>query len=168
MNSINKIYVLISICYLLPQVVMSQDQKVDTLIAIYESENYNKNDLGILNSIIIYEINPKKLLKYSELLIEKSVKSDSANYYQLAGYLQKGNALRDLGNYSQALEAFFESIRYATLEENKKKIGLVSISIADVYSELENSENAVTYYNKGIDILRKTTDSFSLATGLLN
>ena len=148
---------------------MSQNQQeADSLIAIYESENYNKNDLRILNKIIRDEINPKKLLKYSELIIEKSVKSDSVNYYQLAGYLQKGNALKDLGNYPQALEAFFESIHYATLEKNEKKFGLVSISIADVYSELENSENAVTYYKKGIDILRKTTDSFSLATGLLN
>ncbi len=42
------------------------------------------------------------------------------------------------------------------------------VSIADVYSMMENSTSAQSYYNKGIQQLRVVNDSIKIATALLN
>ncbi|MBC7748261.1 MAG: tetratricopeptide repeat protein, partial [Methylotenera sp.] len=42
------------------------------------------------------------------------------------------------------------------------------MAIADVYSVMGNSNNAEIYYNKSIQLLRKSNDSISLASALLN
>jgi class 3 adenylate cyclase len=44
----------------------------------------------------------------------------------------------------------------------------LNISIADAYSKIGNSSSAEIYYNKGIQLLRKTNDSSRLAIALLN
>jgi len=148
--------------------VSGQNQKLaDSLIALYKSGKYQGGEVVILNDIAVNEKKPELKLEYSELLIRKA-SSDSLYNFLHTGYLQKGNALLDKGNYSQALESYFQSMKHAKRGNNEIGIGALNISIADAYSKIGNSSSAQIYYNKGILLLRKINDSSRLAIALLN
>jgi class 3 adenylate cyclase len=160
-------YVVFFLCFTV-FIVSSQNQKLaDSLIMEYESGKYPGDEATILKNIAINEKNPDLKLEYSNLLIQK-VTSDSLFNFLHIGYLQKGNALVDKGNYSLALESYFQSLTYAKRDNNEIAIGAINISIADAYSIIGNSSSAAIYYDKGIQLLRKINDSSRLAKALLN
>jgi len=84
------------------------------------------------------------------------------------GYLQKGNKNRILGKLDVALDAYFNSADAAIKSNFIAGEGFANMCMADVYSEMGNSDNAEIYYDKAINLLRKTNDTVSLATALLN
>ena len=147
--------------------IYAQDQKqADSLISIFEKGNL-ENELEVLKLISENEADPQKALKYSELLIEKA--SEQSNYsYAHSGYLQKGYHLQSLGNYTEALQAFFKSKEQAGLAKDALGEAAVLISIADTYSEMGSSKNAKSYYKRGLKEVRAINDSMVLATTLLN
>ncbi len=139
----------------------------DSLIAVYNSESFEGDELDILVRIVQEETNPDKNLEFSELLISRAAALDSTHYlYQ--GYLQKGNALHLKGNNSEALESYFKSLELANTNKDERGMGSVLISIADTYSVMDNSKNAELYYSRGIEALRRLNDSVKIATALLN
>jgi class 3 adenylate cyclase/Tfp pilus assembly protein PilF len=146
-----------------------QDQKkADTLEAIYRSGNYSEqNQLKILRGLAINHINPQKKLAYSEKLIRLAQELDSSNYLW-TGFTQKGDALRNKGDYIKALESHFQAERIAQDEKSDLKLGESYITIADVYSDMDDHNNAEIYYNRAIELLRKSDNPISLATSLLN
>ena len=147
-----------------------QDQDlVDSLTQIYSQDTLDVVEkmelLRVLsyNSVYDYELSSK----YADELIDLA--NTNKNYlYLYRGYLQKGNTNRFAGNFEQSIDAFFKSAEAAILEKYLEGEGAAYISVADVYSEMGNSVNAELYYGKGIDILRQTSDSISLAGALLN
>lgn len=149
---------------------ISQNQKVaDSLEKIYKKGKLtNEEKLELLRNLSFNEVNDLKLsLKYANELI--SLSKEKNNYVYLhRGYLQKGNAYRVLGDLNAALDAFFKSKDAAIYADFPAGEGAANMSIADVYSVMDNAVNAQIYYNKAILILRKTTDTISLATALLN
>ena len=72
------------------------------------------------------------------------------------------------GDYSMALEAFFDAAQFALEKNLDRELGVVNVAIADVYSLDDNHNNAKTYYNRGINVLRSLNDSLGLASALLN
>ncbi|QYA26466.1 tetratricopeptide repeat protein [Gramella sp. MT6] len=146
--------------------VYAQDQKqADSLILIYEKGT--NNDLEVLKQIAEYETDPQKAIIYSDILITKALK-EASNQYAHSGYLQKGYHLQSLGNYTEALKAFFKSEEQAVLAGDELGKSAVLISIADTYSEMGNSKNAKSYYKRGLREVREINDSMVLATTLLN
>ena len=163
-----KAYLILGFFYFAINVTFGQDQKLaDSLVAAYNSGAYEEDELVILSNIAIEETNLDKKIAFSELLISKASMAPSYNYlYQ--GYLQKGNALQFNGNNAEALKAYLKSLDYAERTNDEKGIGSLMVSIADVYSMMENSTRAQSYYNKGIQQLRQVNDSIKIATALLN
>ena len=163
-----KAYLILGFFYFAINVTFGQDQKLaDSLVAAYNSGAYEEDELVILSNIAIEETNLDKKIAFSELLISKASMAPSYNYlYQ--GYLQKGNALQFKGNNAEALKAYLKSLDYAERTNDEKGIGSLMVSIADVYSMMENSTRAQSYYNKGIQQLRQVNDSIKIATALLN
>ena len=146
----------------------AQDQKLaDSLINLYELESYQGDKLVLLKEIAEEESNPDRKYGYAELLIKEAA-TDSVFEYLISGYLQKGNALHLRGEFDLALESYFKSIRYANRIKHMPSVGKVTISVANIYSEIGNSTNADIYYKKGIEILRDTDDMVPLAAALLN
>ena len=125
------------------------------------------NDPEILKKLAENETQPNKKLRYAELLI-KSASEDSLFDMLHSGYLQKGNALRLKGNFGPALNSFLESLEYAQRAQNTAGVGAATISIADAYSLLGNSQTSQIYYERGIEILRTVDDPATLATAILN
>lgn len=148
--------------------LFSQDQKTaDSLVADYKSGEFKGNELGLISKILIYETNPETIIEFSDLLIKKAA-VDSLFLDLRDGYMQKGNALRLLGDYPEALESYFTSIEFAKKSDNQQGVGEIYVSIADVYSIMGNALTADNYYNQGIELLREANYPPSLASALLN
>lgn len=153
---------------MISSVICGQNQKTaDSLIGVYQAGSHPDDELAILKEIAFNSRNPDKKLHYADLLIARA-SVDSAFDFLASAYLQKGNALQYKGNFDLALESYFTSIGYAQRIGYTRGVGGALISVADVYSQQGNSSNAVLYYKQGIQTLRQTDDSVSLATALLN
>lgn len=163
-------YFLIGFFCILINVIWSQDQRVaDSLSLIYKEGNLDgKAKIELLIKLSYNERNDfQKSLKYADELIALS--HEAEDYKSLSnGYLLKGGAHRQLGNLESALEALLKSAEVAIKSESLDNEGAAYISIADVYSIIENYNNAEIYYNKAIVSLRKINDSIGLASALLN
>lgn len=150
---------------------VAQSQKVaDSLLVIYEKNKFlsNAEKLELLRNLSFNETNNlQKSLKFADELILLS--HQEKNYlYLYRGYIQKGNKLRLLGELKEALESYFKSLEAASKAKFPTGQGLAFSTIADVYSEFGNSKNAQIYYAKAVKILRKTNDTITLASTLLN
>ena len=134
----------------------SQDQKhLDSLKNVLKNNSYERSQkLSILKIIAEEETNPDEILVYSKELIESGKELDSIEYV-FSGYLQTGNAYRLKSDLSKALDNYFKAIDVASKQKNLYNIAVANVSIADVYSIMEDSNNAVNYYRKGISILEK-------------
>ncbi|MFH6769807.1 adenylate/guanylate cyclase domain-containing protein [Gaetbulibacter aquiaggeris] len=164
-----KAYLLIGFFCLVSNTSFSQKKSLlDSLESVYRMGGYDEKDqLIILNELSINHSDPQKKLQYSAELIQKAKLLDSTQYLFI-GLINKGHALRFKGDYTQALESFFDAASIAAKNNNNREIGLVNITIADVYSEMKNHKNAVSYYKNGIDLLKKEHDTSNFANGLFN
>lgn len=169
-------YVLIKFCLILCCLpfhgsgVLAQDQRVaDSLGIIYKEGRLAGNEkLELLRNLSFNELhNPALSLRYAEKLIGLAHGEDNQLYLH-RGYLQKGNTLLRLGELEKALEAFFKSSEAALNAGYLAGEGSGYMAVADVYSLEGNQGNAELYYDKAIQLLRKTEDSVALATALLN
>ena len=150
--------------------ISGQDQRVvDSLTKIYQQDELEGIEkFEILRNLSFNAVYDFELsLRYANELISLSEQEDNYLYIH-RGYLQKGNTNRFAGNLKDALDAFFKGAEAAINGDYVEGEGAAYISIADVYSEMGNTDNADIYYNKGIKLLRKTNDSISLANALLN
>lgn len=150
--------------------VFAQNQKVaDSLVKIYQKNKLgNSEKLELLRNLSFNEVNNLELsLKYADELIALS-KLEKNYLYLHRGYYQKGNKNRLAGDLNNALNAFFKSGEAAIKTKFITGEGVAYMAIADVYSTMGNSDNAEIYYAKSINLLRKTNDSISLASALLN
>lgn len=163
-----KVYILIGLCCLSLAGQGQELSESDSLESVYNGNRYSKAEkLFLLNELAQNHPDPQKKLIYSLELINNAKALDSIHYIFL-GYLHKGTSLRLKSDFTQALESYFEAANLATKNEINRDLGLVNISIADVYSITRNHENAVKYYKKGIEILKKENDSLNFANGLSN
>lgn len=147
----------------------SQNQKVaDSLEKVYLENNYeNENELNLLKLIIHNQNDPDVKLHYSIELIEKATKLDSVDKL-LSGLLEKGNAYLRKGDLTNSLLSYFDFAQIASDIESKSDLGKVYMSIANIYSVMENHENSILYYQDALDILRKENDTLGTATTLEN
>lgn len=145
-----------------------QDQKIaDSLKHLYRAERGKSTDIQLLEGIMHNETKPDSSLKYSEILITKSI-ADSNFQMAYSGYLKKGAALRLKGDYEKALEALFKCMNYAQKTKDEGNIAACYISIGNVYSSNKNTSNADAYYKKGLEIFRRGNDSLRLGKALYN
>ena len=165
-----RFFLLICLCCLQCISLFAQDQKiVDSLIIIYNQGDLEGEDkLQLLVDLSFNESQNSDLaLKFANELIQLS-KEQADNKFLANGYIQKGNINKRLGNLEVAITNFFKGAETAKNGKHLNSEGVAYLSIADVYSIMGNSKNAELYYDKSIEILRKTNDSVSLATSLLN
>ncbi len=149
--------------------IVGQNQGIsDSVKQLLKSENtIDSLYLYRLNIIAEEETDPIIMKEFAERLISLAINA-SIDTLIINGYLQKGNAERLQGNFPAALEAYIESISYAEKIEDLSRIGLLNTSIANIYSETNDMDNAMNYYNTAIKTLRLTDDRLSLAGTLLN
>ena len=165
-----KILFLVVFSLFLNLIMRAQNQKVaDSLLKIYQTnELVNTEKLELLRNLSFNEVNNLELsLHYADELITLS-KLEKNNLYLYRGYYQKGTKNRLIGNLNEALKDFFNGGKAAIKAKSINGEGISYMAIADVYSVMGNSNNAEIYYTKSIQLLRKSNDSISLASALLN
>lgn len=126
----------------------------------------------VLDSVLnLKTLNPSDKLELANMIIGLAKKQENYSFLS-QGYLQKANALQQMGDYLKALESYLVCMDYTKLaDEETLDEAALTISIADTYSLMENSKNAQHYYQQGIALLRDTknkNDSTKLASALLN
>lgn len=148
----------------------AQDQKVaDSLAKIYQQGLLTDSEkLNLLGEMSFNEMKDlQQALKYAEELISLSKKLEEPAFEQ-KGYFLKGTHKRKMGELDEALEAYIKSGEVAGNTNSLRAEGITYGAIADIYSVSNNHNNAVLYYRKSISSLRKTDDSISLASYILN
>ena len=149
--------------------ILGQNQNVaDSLKGVLTT--YRQKDtirLELLRQISTNERNPNKALEYAEKLIQLS-ESLQSSLYLYRGHLQKGQALREKGNYKEAINSLFKAVKAAEKANYQAGIGGSYVALAAVYAVNEDYKNSSHYYSRAIKILRQEQDSITLATALLN
>lgn len=166
---IKKAYVFIGFFILLINIGNSQNKRIaDSLEIIYSKGDFKEEHrLQILSKLTQNHSDPEKILQFSNELIKTAQDLDSTIYIYL-GFLEKGAAYRIKGELSTALENYLKANKIAIENNLIKEQGKINITIADVYSLMGNSSNAIHYYDKAINILQLEKDSINLATALIN
>ena len=150
--------------------VHAQDQvTADSLAKIYNEQHLNDSSrLELLRKLSFNEVKDYNLaLKYAEELITLA-EHEHNDKYLFHGYFQKGHKFRLLGNYDEALEAYFTSAEIAKRSGSLAREGSAYSTIAGVYSLTGNHENAMLYHRKAIVAFKDAKDSATLASIILN
>lgn len=162
--------IFISFLFFMVHPMAAQDQKVaDSLKKVYHKGIGKGSDkLELLSNLSFNEVKDlNEAIKYANELIE--ISSEAKNdFYLYSGYFIKGTKKRLVGNLDEALEAFFMSGEVAKALNSFIREGNTYGAIADIYEVSKNHKNAMLYYHKAISILRRTTDTISLASYILN
>ncbi|MFK8059678.1 MAG: adenylate/guanylate cyclase domain-containing protein [Polaribacter sp.] len=151
--------------------VYSQDQKEsDSLKKVFKDNTYDRSlKLRILDDITFYETDTDEIIIYSKELIASAKEMDSIKFV-FKGYLQLGNGYRLKSELSKALENYFIASKIAVDIKSVDKQAAVKVAIADAYSIMGDSKNAVAYYRKGIYLFKSDDEinTVSLASAQLN
>lgn len=110
-----------------------------------------------------------EILQYGEKLQELAEKANSLEY-KIKANCKIGIAHRFMGNLSRALESLFRAAEQAEGKEQFRILLAVDIygEISTCYTQNGDSENALYYGVKTVNILRKTNRRQYLAFSLLN
>ncbi len=163
-------YLLIGFFLFIFSYASGQNQKLaDSLVLIYQKNTLEGTaKLELLRKLAFNEVNDLNLsLQYAEELIRLS-KQEGNDSLLHSGYLQKGNKKRLLGNLDEALEAYIKSAEVAEKINYTSGQGTAYMSMADLYSVLDNHTNSMKYYDKAIAILRKSDNQILLGSAILN
>lgn len=112
-------------------------------------------------------IYPEKSLKYGNLALETSRENDK-EAWMAQSYNIIGIAYDMKGDYNDALENYFESLKINEELENKKEIGKNLNNIGVVYDLQKNYEYALEYYFKSLEIKEELNDSKGIAFSYIN
>ena len=143
-NCRNLLFLLFSMVFLSNSGNAQNQIAADSLEKIYNSGTKGKQNLDVLKGLAENSIAPYKKLKFSEELLAVARKKDS-NTYIYSGLLQKGNALVSMGNFSRALESYFQA---ASIAKTERELGLIKVTLGDVYSLTDNHSRSIKYYNE--------------------
>lgn len=148
----------------------AQEQKVaDSFLHIYRNKSLpDTAKLEVLKQLSFNEVNDyNQALQYANELIMLSIKLDNEKYL-FDGYLQKGNKLRILGNYPEALDDFLKSADVAKKSNDITQEGSAYDAIADVYSLTDDYEKSMLYHRMAIANFARSLDSGTLASAIFN
>ncbi|MGI9531536.1 adenylate/guanylate cyclase domain-containing protein [Lutimonas sp.] len=126
-----------------------------------------KDQLHTLKLLIQTYHDPDFKIKYSDKLIKAATESDSLDYL-FSGYLYKGQALFDKGNYKLALENLKQAAQLASQGHNTSNLAMTYSSMGMVYASLSNKSKALDYYNQSLDLFKSIPDSLHYAITLQN
>ena len=166
-----KVYLTIGFLFLCTINIYAQDQKIsDSLKIDFKDNNYPESiKLKTLAQIAVNETDPDEIIIYSNKLINYAKTMDSI-VFVYKGYFQLGNAYRLKSDLTKALENYFVASKIASNLKSSTKLAKVKVSIADAYSIMGDSKNAVSYYRNSIRLLNneENTDLIDLASAQLN
>lgn len=144
----------------------AQHVAIDSLKSIVyssnEEENSNKTD--VLCFLLENEKSADTLLKLSDILLTEA---ENRQELLLKGHYYRGIAFKQKGFYSQALNAFYESAKYANNISCNSCIIAANVAIGEVFSDSKNPRSAILYYNQALSLAKHEMDSLFLGSTML-
>lgn len=115
-----------------------------------------------------HTIPPDERLEHADYLLKLAEKANSQDY-RIKAYMQIGIAHRFMGNLERALESLFRGADEAAGKEQfKRTLAEIYAEISTSYTQNGDSENALFYGSKTIEMLRGIGKKQPLALSLLN
>ena len=163
-----RVITLVIACVPFNELKAQNQPRADSLINVL-----NRNELDSLTTlrtlwlISASSSSAEDIIHYAELLL-KTATDYKNKLYVSRGLRLKGIGYRSKGDLENSLKFLFQSCEFSI--ENDFKSGLATDygEIATTYTLNDDSENALLYNTKAIQILRKTTNKSLLALTLLN
>ncbi len=161
---------LIICCAFLVCAAHSQDQnKADSIRNVLENERLrDEQRIEAFYLLSRFSISPDDILQYGNETLELARKTENEEYV-IKAYLRIGVAHRLMGNLGKSLEFLIEGANKAAVREDfRPLLGNIYAEISNCYTQNGDSENALLYGSKTIQILRNSGDRQKLALTLLN
>ena len=149
-------------------VVQAQNQKIDSLQGLLETIK-GKSRVDVLNELSDY-YSRKQVLKpiaFAKEALNLAKKIDYPLGQAFASY-NLGHHLTHQGNNSQALDYLFSALRIYQSTNLYEKKALVYRAIGHVYLEWGDYENAISYYQKQLNIGKKSKDDNTIGSAYIN
>lgn len=124
-----------------------------------------KNQLKTIKLLVEAYHDPEYKIIYSNILIEEAHRLDSIDYI-FSGYLYKGDALANKGDYKMALENYNKAAQIALKGKSDNNLALTYSAIGSVYASLDNNKNSLDYYTKSMMLFKAIPDSTDYAFAL--
>jgi class 3 adenylate cyclase len=141
---------------------------IDSLENEYLTQNLSIDEqMTVLSKLANNHPDPSQSLLYSDKLLLLAQSQNSTKNITNA-LQQKGNALTIKGDLSEALDIFLVGVRLAKKEKDIEGLGGFYISIAGVYSVMDNKSSTIFYYNKAIEVLKDIDDKSNYAAAIEN
>lgn len=164
-----KILLVLFAVSILPLNVLSQSERVDSLLNSLEQSKQDSSKIHTLNALFIeFEFNdPEKAKMYLrqafELAILSGYKKGIADCYVYLGYFaqDKSNVPAAINNYNEALKI------YKGLND-KKGISTSYNNLGNCYFEYSEYSKALNYFFKGLKIAEELGDKAQISTKLGN
>jgi class 3 adenylate cyclase/Tfp pilus assembly protein PilF len=145
----------VSFFFFLPQAGQCQVlAELDSLEQVFIEDRYEEDQLFfILKKLAQHHEDIDKKVFYSGKLISASIESDSIER-QFDGYIARGHALSNKGEFKEALNDYFSASKLANEIGKDDIIAIVNLAIAGGYSRLGNYKQALDYYRKSLVALK--------------
>ncbi|GGZ87065.1 hypothetical protein GCM10007028_26500 [Algibacter mikhailovii] len=141
---------------------------IDSLENRYLNPNLSVSEqMSVLEGLAVKHPDPDKSIFYSDKLLLLA-KSQNSKEDIITALQAKGYALTIKGDLSLAIEVFMQGIALSKEINDTELLGGLYISIAAVYSVMENKNNTILYYKKAIDVLKNIDDKGYYAAAIEN
>ncbi len=147
-----------------------EDNQVDSVKSLLVSDRYLSDEqrLSSYDWLCDNIYVPEEILKYGTLALNLAERTNNLEYI-IKGNKQVGVAHRFLGDLGKSLEYLIEAANHASgHEEFLPDLANIYAEISTCYTQNGDSENALLYGSKTIEILRNTDEKKTLALTLLN
>ncbi|WP_324721030.1 adenylate/guanylate cyclase domain-containing protein [Salinimicrobium sp. HB62] len=158
---------LILLCFLLPQVINAQEVEIDSLKGIYYSTPERREDPRLLIEIAEEEKSADSILKYATLAL-KNLDENAPDSLIIKVNRVNGVGWRYAADFDKSLEFLYKAARLGENTNHQTELGIAYVEIANTYSESGDFVNSPTYYERGIELLRKDGESVIFGLVLYN
>ena len=169
LSKFSKAYLLIGFIFF-AQIGFTQNQnKADSLIQLLDSskEIADTAKLKILRGIYKNHTNPNLKLTYAQESLEIAIRLNNP-LWMYRSTLHIGHAYKKKGNLQDALNAYFQSLKYSKTMGDNRREAISYSAIGGVYKTEGNQQTSLEYFNLGISKFREINDSTNLARSLMN
>ena len=169
MHSLIRLFLIINCAFFFATASAQNQQKADSLFEILSTQQLDTIDrLEVLFWLSTYSSSPNTELQYGQDLLSLAQASQSQEYI-IKAYQRIGVAHRLKGNLSDAFEYLFKSANEALgIPEYELMLADTYTEISTCYTLNQDSENALKYGQRTVEILRKSDQIQRLALNLLN
>jgi tetratricopeptide (TPR) repeat protein len=155
--------------FLVSVVILAAAERIPDLEKKLRTVSSSKEKIDVLHQLAwAYKNNtPRLTIKYAaEALTLSRQEQDNEKEAKSLHYIGIGNA--NLGNYEKALEYYYQAIDMHKRIGDSRGIGLLTISIGNIFWYHSDFEESLEYYNRALKLFAELNDKKAISVILNN